>query len=127
MKKSPEERRAAAKAARLWKLFRLRPEEWDKILRFQSQHPVYRLLLGNRLSTDHRHASGLVSGILEWRLNRAYGLIEKAFPKNTADVLRALAEYHDKPPAEQALGKKTWGLLGIAKVKKKMKYGGTSA
>ena len=115
-----------AKDARLRKLFRITLAEWKKIKEFQESHPVYARLLGERLGTDHRHKDGKLRGCLEWRLNRAYGLIEKAFPNNTAAVLEALALYHSKHPAELALGKKVYGLIGQAKVKRRMRYGDES-
>lgn len=107
----------------MWVLFRLTAEDHKKILEFQKNHPVYKLLLGTRLGTDHCHKSGLIRGHLEWRLNRAYGLIEKAFPHNLSAVLRALADFNDNPPATLALGEKRYGLIGQAKYKKVMKYG----
>lgn len=107
----------------MWVLFRLRPEEHLQILEFQKKHPVYKLLLGSRLGTDHDHKTGLIRGHLEWRLNRAYGLIEKAFPHNLSAVLRALADFNDNPPATLALGGRRYGLIGQAKYKKKMVYG----
>lgn len=113
-----------ARRNRLWKLFRITTEEYDAILAFQRSHPVFSLLLGKHLGLDHRHSSGLISGLLEWRINRAYGMIEAVAPRNTSDVLRALAEYHDNPPAVTALGGPRWGLLGKAMYKKVMKYGG---
>lgn len=123
VQQTKEQRRVSAKRARLWKLFRLTLEEWEKILAFQKHHPTYALLLESHLGTEHRHSDGKIRGILGWRLNRAYGMIEKAFPDNTAEVLRALALFHERHPAELALGKKTYGLLGKAQVKKSMKYG----
>lgn len=116
--------RAQARRNRLWKLFRISPEEYDAILAFQWAHPVFSLLLGKHLGLDHRHSSGLVAGLLEWRINRAYGMIEAVAPRNTSDVLRALAEYHDNPPAVTALGGPRYGLLGKAMYKRKMIYGG---
>jgi len=107
----------------LWSLYRITPEDRDKIDAFQKEHPTYSSLLGKRLGTDHCHKTGLIRGRLDWRINRAYGMIEKAFPKNTAEVLRALAVYHEQPPAVIALRAKKYGLIGQAKYKKKMVYG----
>jgi len=109
---------------RLWALYRLTPEDLQRIEEFQAQHTVYRILLGSkRMGTDHCHKTGLIRGRLDWRVNRAYGLIENAFPDNTADVLRALAQYHDNPPATLALKERRYGVIGRATYKKKMVYG----
>lgn len=110
--------------ARLWKLFRITPTEQKTIELFQTKHPVFSLLLGKRLGTDHDHKTGLIRGLLEWRLNRALGTIEAVAPTNTPAVLRALADYLDNPPAVTALGSPRWGLIGKAMVKKVMIYGG---
>jgi hypothetical protein len=114
---------AKARARRLKVLFRLTPEEHSSIREFQKNHKVYQVLLGKREGTDHHHASGKIRGILEWRLNRAYGLIESVYPDNVSEVLRALADYHDNPPATQALGEERFGLIGKAQYKKRMVYG----
>ena len=74
---------------------------------------------------DHRHDTGQIYGLLDWRLNRALGLIEKVNKERTSDVLRALAEYLDNPPAVQALGRKVYGMIGIAKPNKKIKVYGS--
>jgi hypothetical protein len=115
--------RAAARRRRLWKLFRLTPEELSSIRQFQLGDPIYRLLLGKNEGTDHCHKTGLIRGVLDWRINRAYGMLEKACPTNLPDVLRALAYYHERPPAERSLGEKRYGLIGKAQYKKKMVYG----
>lgn len=112
-----------ALARRLWVLYRLTIEEQKQIEAFQGEHSGFRLLLGKRLGTDHCHKTGLIRGRLEWRLNRALGMIEKAAPTRTAAVLRALAEYLDNPPAVTALGRPVYGLIGKAQYKKKMVYG----
>jgi len=112
-----------ARARRLKVLFRLTPEEVDKINSYQCRHKIYKLLLGKRNSIDHRHSDGLIRGQLDWLLNRAYGLIEKVGGDRTSSILRALAVYHDSPPAVKALGEKRYGLIGKAKYKKKMVYG----
>ena len=110
-----------AKRKRLWDLYRITPEERAKIRDFQSNHKIYKLLLGKNEGTDHNHKSGLIRGILDWRINRAYGLLEKVCPDLPA-MLRALATYHENPPAVLAIGVK-YGLVGQAKYKKKMVYG----
>lgn len=122
-KKNPDPDRSSRKS-RLWALYRITPEEQAQINVFEKQHPTIKLLTeGNPLSTDHNHKTGLIRGLLEWRINKAYGLIEKASPENTAEVLRALAFYHENPPAITALGGKRYGLIGKAQYKKKMIYG----
>ena len=113
----------AALRARLLAWYRITPEERGKIEDFQKNHPVYSSLLGKYLGTDHNHKTGLIRGLLDFRINRAYGVLEKAFPENTAEVLRALAVYHEQPPAVIALRAKKYGLIGQAKYKKKMVYG----
>jgi hypothetical protein len=50
------------------------------------------------------------------------GIIESVGRERSADILRALAHYLDNPPAVLAIGKK-FGLIGQAKVKRKMVYG----
>jgi hypothetical protein len=116
--------RIRANTRRLWILYRLTPEEQRQIREYERNHPVYRLLLGKRESTDHNHTTGQVRGIAEWRLNKGLGLIEKAAPDNTAEVLRALALFLEYPPAELALGRKVYGLIGLAKANKKSKLYG---
>ena len=104
-------------------LFRLTPKEHNKIHLYQLLDPNYHHLLGKRLSMDHRHSDGLLRGLLEWRTNRAYGLLEKVWGDKLSTVLRALALYHDYPPATLALGEKRYGLIGQAKKKRRMIYG----
>jgi hypothetical protein len=97
----------ASRTRRLWKLYGLTPTERQRIESFQKGHPIYSVLLGKHLGTDHCHRTGLIRGVLDFRINRVYGVLEKAFPKNTAEVLSA----------------KKYGLIGQAKYKKKMVYG----
>lgn len=109
--------------SRLWVFYRLTSEEQKQIENFQREHPVYSLLLGKLMGTDHCHKTGLIRGMLDWRINRACGLIEKVDPENASSILRALAEFLDNPPATLALRKKSFGLIGTARYKKKMVYG----
>lgn len=105
--------------------FRLTPEEYERIKKFQENHQVFRLLLGKQLNVDHHHESGMLRGLLEFRLNKGYGLIEKAAKENTANVLRALAEFVDHPPAVTVLGERRYGVINEARHKKSgMYYGG---
>jgi len=110
-------------ARRLWVLYRITLAEQKSIEEFQANHSAFKLLLGKRLGTDHDHSTGLIRGRIEWRINRALGLLEKASGKNISAALRALADYMDNPPATTALGGPRYGLIGLAKYKKKMVYG----
>ena len=112
--------------SRLRVLFCLTPEEYTLINAYQEAHPTHRVLLGNgkmRNAVEHRHSDGLIRGVMSPMLNRAYGFIERLFPNNTAEILRALAEFHDNPPATTALGTPRFGLIGKAMYKKVMIYG----
>lgn len=120
---SKEVKRASQQKSRLWALFRLTPEELKRIDDFQKKHPIYSLLLGRKLGTDHNHKTGQIRGRLDWRINRAYGMLEAVSPERVADILRALAHYHENHPATLVLGEERFGLTGKAQYKKKMVYG----
>jgi hypothetical protein len=107
---------------RLWKLYHLRPEEAARILNYQKNHSPYHLLLGKRLGLDHNHKTGQIRGYLDWRINRALGLIEAATP-NVYDTILALAWYIQNPPSEEVLFGRRYGLIGRAQYKHKMVYG----
>ena len=113
-----------AQDRRLQKLYRITLAERREIEKFQREHPCFRKLLGKNLGTDHRHDSGLVRGLLDWRINKALGLLEAVTrgPK-LAELVMALALYLEEPPATTVLGKPRYGIIGKAKVKKKMVYG----
>lgn len=114
-----------AKDRRLMKLYRISLAEQKVIERFQKEHPCFRVLLGRNMGTDHCHTTGLIRGRLDWRINKAYGLLEKiATGERLTRILMALALYNDFPPATEALNGERFGLIGLAKVKKKMVYGG---
>lgn len=109
-----------ARTRRLFDLYRLTVEEWERILTFQkgvcaiSKEPAG----SKRLATDHCHKTGRIRGLLDWRMNRAIAMFGDD-PK----LLRAAADYLERPPAPRALGKETYGLIGRAKKKRKMVYG----
>jgi hypothetical protein len=105
---------------KLWKLFRLTPEEWETILKYQGgvcaisgKPPVTRAL-----AADHDHKTGRIRGALAMDMNR--GL---AFFRDDPALLRKAADYLENPPAIAALGREVYGLLGKAQLKKKMVYG----
>lgn len=108
---------------RLWDMYRITPEEQQQIRQFQENHALYQLVLGKNEGTDHSHKTGLIRGLMDWRINMAYGLLEKTRPNDLPALLRALALYHEQPPATLALGAPRFGLIGMAKYKKKMIYG----
>ena len=104
---------------KLWELYRLTPEEWETIFQYQGGVCAITGKTGKkRLSTDHDHSTGKVRGLLAFRVNRALS----AFNDDPA-LLRKAADYLEKPPAVQALGRVVYGVLGQAKHKKKMVYG----
>lgn len=105
---------------RLWVLYRLIPEEYDKILKYQGgvcaccgKPPK-----AKRLAVDHDHKTGRIRGLLCWPCNHALGILRDA----QAAAL-GLATYLVTPTAPQALGKEVYGLIGKALHKKKMIYG----
>ena len=124
MAKTPEQKRDAAKDARLKKFFRTSLEEYRAIEGYQAErHNEYALLLGTtRRGLDHIHASGLIRGVLDWRINRALGLVEESFKELTPHIFRQLATYFECPPAFQIVGHR-YGIIGRAKNKKVMIYG----
>lgn len=124
--KTAAEKRERAQNSRLMMFFRITLEEHCRIREYQASQNDLKLLLaepGKREATEHRHSDGLVRGVMEWRLNKGYGLIEQVAGENTAAVLRALAEFHENPPATIVLGGPRYGILNKAKKKKKMVYG----
>lgn len=107
-------------------------EEYERIREYMRAHPKHQHLLNGanatmREAVEHRHKDGLIRGVMATMLNRAYGVIENLYGDRTPEVLEALAEFHRRPPAEQALGEKVYGLIGRAKAKKVMKYGPTGS
>jgi hypothetical protein len=140
MTQTPEEKTAAAEAARLWLYFRLTPKQVLAIEQWQREHGLSMLMGHSTTSTgtDHCHASGLIRGRLDFRLNKALGMVE-AFTNKLADndlstlgastkdeataaVLFLMARYMTLTPAMQAVGP-VYGLINKAKRKKVMIYG----
>jgi hypothetical protein len=128
MAKTPEERRASAKRARLMLLYRITPEEQARVEEFQRATRFSVLLErsgGNadaQLFTDHRHSDGLIRGRLAYLINKGLGVIEGVYKERTPSVLRVLADYLEDPPFAVVFGPR-YGLIGRAKKKKKMIYG----
>lgn len=128
MPKTELEKSADAKRKRLDLFYRITPEEEVAIEQYQRAVGLY-IVMGpttEATGTDHDHTTGLIRGRLDFRLNRALGLVE-AMSKSTGDsvsqLLHALAKYYDMEPATQALGSQRFGLIGKAKRKKRMVYG----
>lgn len=111
-----------AKRKRLWDLFRITLEEHNAVEAYQKKHPLFNVLVGTWNGTDHDHETGLIRGRLDFRLNKLLGFVESVDKENAANILRALAEYIDHPPAVTVIGLR-YGLIGKAQYKKKMVYG----
>lgn len=119
-KKYSKTKKSKAAAKRWMLLYRLTPEDIKKMNEFQgykcaiSGKPAKNI----RLNIDHRHSDGLIRGLLTMSMNKGLGYFN-----DDPALLRAAADYLDNPPAIAALGRKVYGLIGQAKVKRIMKYG----
>jgi hypothetical protein len=121
MPKTKEQKAEGAKNARLKRFFRISLEEYRKVEKYEELTTP--LLLGTtRRALDHVHSTGQLRGILDWRINRALGLIENSFKESTPGILRQLALYLEHYPVNMVLGRR-FGIIGKAKKKKKMVYG----
>ena len=136
----PEKKAAAAERQRLMLYYRLTPEQVLAIEAYQRTHSMGILMGTSTMSTgtEHDHTSGLIRGRMDFRLNRALGMIEAFTAKlrdeeyralgvqnkdaATAEVLSLMSQYMICRPAVQAIGA-VYGLIGKAKRKKTMIYG----
>jgi hypothetical protein len=101
-----------------WDFYRLTDVDIRLIESWQEGQKWARLMSQcNR--TDHDHKTGLIRGRLDWKINYGLGLLG-----DDPITLRLLADYLEDPPAPHALGRKVYGLIGQAKYKRKMVYGG---
>lgn len=136
MAKTKEQISADAKRKRLWTLYRITPEEQDHVEEFMRMNPTaydhqLSILLEKggakegRVYTDHRHSDGLVRGRLAYLINKGLGVIEGTYKENTPSILRALADYLERPPATEVLGPR-YGMIGLAKINKKKKVYGSA-
>ena len=112
------------RAKRLWDFYRITPEEHAAILAFEKGHSEFQhLVTGAQTNVDHRHDDGLIRGLLDWRINKGAGVLEKCAPLHMLPtVLRALAAFIENPPAVTVIGER-FGVIGKAQYKKKMVYG----
>jgi hypothetical protein len=124
MAKTAEEKAASAKNARLKRFFRITLDQYKEVEEYeQATMPV--LLGTTRRALDHNHTTGQLRGVLDFRINRALGMIETSFKEKTPEILRALAFYLDLLPVSVVLGPR-YGIIGKAKKKKKMFFGSPS-
>lgn len=133
MAQTPEEKKLAAKRARVWTLYRLTLEEQNMVEDYQRYDPDYAILLTKGdpkeialLFNDHNHTTGLYRGRLAYLINKSLGVLEGVYKERTPEILRALATYLDSPPAVEVIGPH-YGMLGRAKLNKKEKVYGSPA
>lgn len=109
---------------RLWICYRLKPDEYDAILKHQRGGCAGcgRPPNGIRLAVDHCHTTGRIRGLLCWLCNRAIGIL-----RDNAAAATNLGEYLAAPTAPAALGRETYGLIGKANPSKKKKVYGPPA
>ena len=102
-------------------LYNLLPGEREKIWAYQNGFdPISKMPLVPSANLDHDHKTGLVRGLLNPITNK--------FLCDSREKLLAMLAYIDNPPAPLALGEKVYGLMGQAKITKKIKvYGPNGA
>lgn len=93
--------------------------EKNKVKAFQDNKCGVTKQPANSLYLDHDHKTGLVRGLLSYKVNKGLGLFNDD-PK----LLRAAADYLDNPPVTAALGEEVYGIMGrvtkgITKTQKK--------
>jgi hypothetical protein len=108
---------------RLWELYRLTEEDYQTILRFQGGRCAITGLQPGciALNVDHDHKTGLIRGLLSPWSNKGLAF----FDDDPIQLARA-CDYLENPPAAAALGREVYGLLGKARRKQKMIYGGAA-
>jgi hypothetical protein len=112
---------ASARTARLWELYRITDEDYEKVLAAQGGCcAITGKIPSKHLNIDHDHQTGLIRGLLSPWANK--GL---SFFNDDPATLEAAAHYLRHPPAVTAIGER-YGLLGRAQRKKKMIYGGSN-
>jgi len=119
--KSPIEAAKAAKARerRLQVIFNTCSTEYEKVLVYQNRACGVTKLPTSQLYLDHDHVSGLLRGLLSYKINK--GL---AYFNDDPNLLRNAADYLENPPYSAAVGEDVYGMLGRVTTKpKNRKYG----
>jgi len=107
------------RSQRLKLLFNITAEEYDAVLKFQKGVCAITGKPSKRLVVDHDHATGLVRGFIDWKINRAL----EAFKDNPA-LLRRAADYLENPTVTAALGENVYGVVGrVTRKAKNRRYG----
>ena len=110
---------SAARTARLWELYRITDADYEAVLAAQGGVCAITGLTSSRnFNVDHDHKTGLFRGLLSGWANKGLSFFD-----DDPAQLEAAARYLRNPPAVAAIGER-YGLLGKAKRKKKMIYGG---
>ena len=111
--------RLKSRATRLKALFNITPAEYKKIFKFQKNRCPITGFVSGRFCVDHCHRSGLVRGILSWKINKAL-----AHFNDDPVLLRKAADYLETPPAVTALGEYVYGVIGsVSRMASRRKYG----
>lgn len=129
-----EESKHRAWAKRLLDNFKLTTEQWQIIYCYQNKVCYIcgrsNERTGKRLAVDHRHDSGLISGLLCHQCNVLLGKLENAFVRlglhkvpglTLISIIEKISQYLKDPPATKALGVAVYGYPGRVGTKKHRK------
>lgn len=98
---------AVAIEKRLRLYFNISPEEKALVLDFQHGNCAVKQEPSKLLVIDHDHKTGLVRGLIDWKINQAL----QGF-SDSPELLRRAADYLENPTVTQALGEPVYGVMG---------------
>lgn len=108
-----------SRESRLWRLFNITSDEYDRILAFQGGGCAIcgQIAKNYALNVDHDHKTGLIRGLVCWIHNQAIGLF-----RDSPELLKRAVSYLERPPAVTALGEQHFGVVGRLNTKRARGY-----
>jgi recombination endonuclease VII len=100
-------------------IFNTCSEEYEACLTLQNNVCAITGKPSSTLYLDHDHHSGLVRGLISYKVNKGLALFD-----DSPDNLRAAADYLENPPFTRAAGEPVYGVMGrVTKKPKNRIYG----